>query len=84
MSLRSYLIVIFIFGMIQINAQINMNAEINTIQLQGNDNFPNNPDLPVLLYKNVFDFNGRDPASTIEKILARNNWGGSCPPWHWR
>ena len=77
MNLRIWLLVVFILCMIQTKAQINMNVEIKTLQLQGNDNFPNNPELPVLLYKNVFDFNENDPASTIEKILRENNWGGS-------
>jgi len=77
MNLRIWLLVVFILCMIQTKAQINMNVEIKTLQLQGYDNFPNNPKLPVLLYKNVFDFNENDPASTIEKILRENNWGGS-------
>jgi uncharacterized protein YjlB len=77
MNLRNWLIAILVFGMIQTNAQINMNAEIKTLQLEENEFFPNNSELPVLLYKNVFDFGSEDPASTIEKILSENNWGGS-------
>lgn len=59
------------------NAQTNNNAKIVTLQLEENGNFPNNPKLPVLLYKNVFDFSNGDPAATIEKVFAENNWGGS-------
>jgi len=59
------------------HAQINPSAEIKTLLLSENGNFPNNPDLPVLLYKSVFDFSGSDPASEIERILSQNNWGGS-------
>ena len=58
-------------------AQINPSAEIKSLIFSENGNFPNNPNLPVLLYKNVFDFSGIDPASEIEKTLAQNNWGGS-------
>ena len=59
------------------HAQSNKNAEIVTLQLEENGNFPNNSNLPVLLYKNVFDFIEGDPASTIEKVLAANNWNNS-------
>ncbi|WP_073168388.1 cupin domain-containing protein [Tangfeifania diversioriginum] len=59
------------------NAQTNKNAEIVTLQLEENGNFPNNSNLPVLLYKNAFDFAEGDPASTIEKVLAANNWNNS-------
>ncbi len=59
------------------NAQTNEKAEIKTLQFSVNGNFPNNPDLPVLLYKNVFDFGEADPASQIEKLFSQNNWGGS-------
>ncbi|MFW6309728.1 MAG: hypothetical protein ACOC1D_01385, partial [Prolixibacteraceae bacterium] len=59
------------------NAQINKNTELRTLELSENGSFPNNPELPVLLYKNVFEFDEGDPASTIEKIFAENNWGSS-------
>lgn len=58
-------------------AQINSSAEIKTLFFSENGNFPNNPDLPVLLYTNVFDFSGNDPATEIEKIFSQNNWRGS-------
>jgi len=59
------------------NAQTNKNAEIITLQLEENGNFPNNPNLPVLLYKNVFDFPEGEPAALIEQVFSENNWGGS-------
>lgn len=77
MNLKISLIVIFVFGMISTNAQINKKAKMETLKLEENGNFPNNPKLPVLVYKNVFDLSGGDPASTIEKVFAENNWGGS-------
>ncbi len=78
MNLRNCLIIIFISCMIQTNAQVNKNSEIKTLQLKENENFPNNSKLPVLIYKNVFDFSGAaNPASVIEKTLVENNWKGS-------
>ena len=75
MNLRKILTVIFIITAIQSNAQINMKAKVKTLQLMENGTYPNNPNLPVLLYKNVFDFDGEDPASTIEKVFSKNHWG---------
>ena len=77
MDFKSSLIVIVIFSMLQSNAQINVKAKIRNLELSENGNFPNNTGLPVLLYKNVFNFLNNDPASTIEKVLAENNWSGS-------
>lgn len=78
MDLRINLFIICIFWMMNTNAQVNMNAELITLQLSEKGNFPNNPALPVLLYKNVFNFNNaNDPASVIESVFRQNNWGGS-------
>ncbi|QGY46021.1 hypothetical protein GM418_20810 [Maribellus comscasis] len=77
MNLRKILTVIIVFGMIQSYAQKNMEAEVKTLQLEENGNFPNNSGLPVLLYKDVFRFEGKDPASNIERVFDENNWGGS-------
>ena len=63
--------------MISTYAQINKNVEMVTMKLEENGKFPINPELPVLVYKNVFNFAGGDPASTIEKVFAENNWAGS-------
>ena len=35
---------------------------------------PNNPALPVLVYKDAVDFRGNDPARAIETLFARNGW----------
>lgn len=59
------------------SAQTNDTFELVTLQLSENGNFPNNRELPVLLYKNVFSFSETDPAATIEKAFSANNWGGS-------
>jgi uncharacterized protein YjlB len=77
MQLKIVLLVFTLQIFNTMQAQINTSAEIKTLLLSENGNFPNNPDLPVLLYKSVFDFSGSDPASEIERILSQNNWGGS-------
>lgn len=77
MELRLILIGLLFFNLSNMHAQTNKNAEIITLQLEENGNFPNNTHLPVLLYKNVFDFSGGDPAATIEEVFSENSWGGS-------
>lgn len=77
MNWRILLTVTFVFLSDIMNAQVNGNAEIITMQLKENGNFPNNMKLPVLLYKNVFDFKNSNPASDVEKVFSKNNWGGS-------
>ena len=69
------LTVICVFCMIQSNAQLNLKAEVKKLQLEENGNFPNNPKLPVLVYKNVFG--NHVPPELIEKTLFENNWRGS-------
>jgi uncharacterized protein YjlB len=39
---------------------------------------PNNPTLPLLVYRGAIDVSGqRDPAARIERIFAENGWGDS-------
>lgn len=40
---------------------------------------PNNPRLPLILYREAVDVSGRDPAAAFETIFERNGWG-----WGWR
>ena len=78
MAIKSVLLTgVIIFCMIYSSAQINRKGEIITLQLKENGNFPNNQELPVLIYKKIFDFNGSDPAATIEKVFSENKWNGS-------
>ncbi len=59
------------------NAQVNTNTEIIAIPLAENGFFPNNQELPVLIYKKIFEFLDMNPALTIEKVFTANKWGGS-------
>ncbi len=77
MKLIIFFIVLNFFNLSKMDAQTTKNTEIITLQLNENGNFPNNPKLPVLLYKKVFNFEEGDPATVIEKVLAENNWNNS-------
>ena len=45
--------------------------------LNTNGNFPNNPELPLLIYQQAFVLNGDNLALFIENILSENNWKNS-------
>jgi len=50
-------------------------AQISTHLLRENGDFPNNPALPVMIYRGLFDTNF-DP-SRLEQIVKENHWGGT-------
>jgi len=78
MKLKHTLILVLILLLKMTNAQKSDDVKLETLQLEENGIFPNNPNLPVLLYKNVFEFgNADDPASVIEHLFQQNNWGDS-------
>ena len=50
-----------------------------TLQLAANGWMPNNPHLPVLLYRSAISAAGADPAANFEATFTRNGW-----PAEWR
>ena len=51
-----------------------------TYRPEPSEAFPNNPDLPVLLYRGALNGSGEDVASEWESRFQSNGWGG-C--WRW-
>jgi uncharacterized protein YjlB len=56
---------------------VNPSAEVSHHVMPGDKFFPNNNDLPVLVYKQVFLLTDNDSADTIEKHFNENDWGNS-------
>ncbi|MBC3269929.1 cupin [Pseudomonas sp. SWRI81] len=54
-------------------------TEVQTLLLERNDWVPNNPRLPVLIYRNAIAIEGDDPAVRFEQVFSANGW----PP-QWR
>jgi uncharacterized protein YjlB len=44
------------------------------LHLDANGWVPNNPRLPVLLYRGVIDVSGNDPAANFEAVFDHNGW----------
>jgi uncharacterized protein YjlB len=54
-------------------------TEPHVLRLEQNGWMPNNPRLPVLLYRGALSQRGDDPASALETLFTKNGW----PP-QWR
>ena len=51
-------------------------VEPQTLMFSDDGLIPNNPRLPLLVYRGAIDLDGaRDPAAAIEKIFGRHDWG---------
>ena len=51
-------------------------SDATPLSLAENDRIPNNPDLPVLLYRQVFP-EGESLENSFKEAFRQNNWGGS-------
>lgn len=76
MNLKINLIALFILLIMNTSGQINSKAKIIALHLKENGNFPNNSQLPVLIYKQVF-MKEKMQAEHVERILFENHWQNS-------
>lgn len=54
------------------------NAQPQAFRFADDGETPNNPALPLLVYRHAFDVAGaRDPAAPFEEVFARHGWGRS-------
>mgnify|MGYP006180739191 FL=1 len=51
--------------------------KIIQLKTRKNGNFPNNPALPVILYKGVLNLTEEDNEQVVENIFNSNNWSNS-------
>lgn len=56
---------------------INLDGEVSRHVMAADKLFPNNNDLPVLVYKQVFSLPDTNNASIIEEVFNNNNWRNS-------
>jgi len=52
-------------------------AEVRVCPLEDDGRIPNHPDFPLLLYLDVLDLSGDDPAATVESVYGANGWEGT-------
>ena len=52
-------------------------AEVESHLLEDDGAIPNNPQLPLLLYRGALDFGRHDPAVVCEQVFAAHGWGGA-------
>jgi uncharacterized protein YjlB len=51
--------------------------QVKRYLLKDDGAIPNNPNLPLLVYKGALQLPAQNPAAAIEELLAANQWGGS-------
>ena len=54
-----------------------MNCEVIDLIIKENNDFQNNPDLPLVHYKAAFDLPNFGAAAEMEKVLVENGWGNN-------
>lgn len=52
-------------------------GEIQAFVLADDGVFPNNHELPLIVYRGIFDSLGHEAASRAQELLAQNGWTGS-------
>jgi uncharacterized protein YjlB len=58
-------------------AMVNQSPDIISELLTDDGTFPNNPKLPLMVYKSAIAFSSENPAATVESTFRKNGWGGS-------
>ncbi|MFW6060885.1 MAG: cupin domain-containing protein, partial [Phycisphaeraceae bacterium] len=57
--------------------QVSADADIIAQQLPADESFPNNPTLPLLLYRQAVRSDDSDAAAAFEQLFHDNGWRGS-------
>jgi uncharacterized protein YjlB len=52
-------------------------AEVEIFLFEDGGAVPNNPQLPLLLYRGALNFARQDPALVCERVFAAHGWGGA-------
>ena len=56
---------------------VDSSPDVESHQLTADGAFPNNPRVPLLLYRHVLDATGQDTADDMQQRLESNQWGGT-------
>ena len=56
---------------------INSSPDVESHRLAADGAFPNNRQLPLLVYRNAFDSAGQDTADDVQQRFESNQWGGT-------
>jgi len=56
------------------DARLKSAAEVVARRLEDDGAIPNNPELPLLVYRQAVDLPDRDPASVFEALFTANGW----------
>jgi len=55
---------------------ISQTSAVSRIDLKDDGIFPNNENLPLLVYRAVLNLSEKDPAAAFEALFTTNHWGG--------
>jgi uncharacterized protein YjlB len=51
-------------------------SAVRAVLLKDDGAIPNNPRLPLLIYKDAVELPENDPAGFVERLLRSHQWGG--------